>query len=72
MPTRTLVTFTESYDLDRKIEDFLAQRSSAVAAGRPSANEPVQIDFVGLDEQDRRVAPLRNLAGQLKLRLHFC
>ena len=72
MAIRSFVTFTESYDLDRKIEDFLAQRSSAIAAGSPTANDLVQIDFVGLEEHDRRVARLRNVAGQLRLRLRFC
>jgi hypothetical protein len=72
MPAHLSVTFSESYDLDRKIEDFLAQRLSAVAAGSPRAADPVQVDFVGLEETDRRVVRLRNAASQLKLRVRFC
>lgn len=72
MAIRSFVTFTESYDLDRRIEDFLAQRSSAIAAGSPLASDPVQVDFVGLEEHDRRVVRLRSVAGQLRLRLRFC
>lgn len=66
------VTFTEGYDLDRKIEDFLAQRSSAVAAGSSSALRPLQVDVVGLEVDDRRVVPIRQSANALRLRLRFC
>jgi hypothetical protein len=71
MPHRSPVTFTAGYDLDRKIEDFLAQRSSAVAAGSSSAARPLEIEFRGLEPEDRRIIPLRNAAGPLRLRLRF-
>lgn len=72
MIRRSPVTFTEGYDLDRKIEDFLAQRSSAVAEGNPSASQPVLVDFIGLEVDDRRLVTLRDAAPQLRLRLRFC
>ena len=71
MIRRSPVTFTEGYDLDRKIEDFLAQRSSAVAHGVPSAGQPVHVEFIGLGRDDRRITTLRAAAAQLRLNLRF-
>ena len=71
MSTPTPVIFTEGYDLERKIEDFVAQRSSAVAAQSRAAQSAMQVDFIGLDVDDRRVTVIRDSAAQLGLRLRF-
>lgn len=67
MPNTRTVSFTQSYDLEGRIDAFLAQRSSALAARNAADHPAVRVELIGIALNDRRVAALHAAATPLRL-----
>ena len=71
MPNSAAVTFSQSYDLEGRLESFLAQRSSALASAAGEGYPPLRVELLGIPAQDRRLGPLRAAATALRLRIEI-